>query len=131
MKEKVYLQSGVVPCRIVDNRVFILLVESTRSGWVIPKGGIASNLTPLQSALKEAWEEAGVKGIAKKKRIGIYTYSKYGVEYSVKVFLMYVNRVYSRYPEQRTRKRKWVALDSINDYVKDETLLNIITDTLG
>ena len=55
--------SGVIPFRYLDGTLQILLI-TTKSGkkWITPKGNIEKNMTPQQSALKEAEEEAGIKG---------------------------------------------------------------------
>ena len=43
---------------------------------MLPKGHINSNMTPCQSAIKEAFKEAGVHGKVPKTSLGTYTYGK-------------------------------------------------------
>lgn len=55
----------------------VLLITSRQSGrWIIPKGWAMDNRAPHQVAEREAWEEAGIRGKAKKKPFGYYTYLK-------------------------------------------------------
>jgi 8-oxo-dGTP pyrophosphatase MutT (NUDIX family) len=51
----------------------VCLVQS-RSGkrWVIPKGCIERGQTALETALQEAWEEAGLMGVPKAEPVGSY-----------------------------------------------------------
>ncbi len=83
------LYSGVIPYRWQQdsNRsgaVEILLVKSSGGKrWVIPKGWIPPWLTPAQSALKEAWEEAGVVGTLKTPAIGYYQIQKWRLWHQV------------------------------------------------
>ncbi|WP_375337303.1 NUDIX domain-containing protein [Rhizobium binae] len=47
----------------------VLLITSHESGpWTIPKGWPITQLAPHQVAEREAWEEAGVRGKAKKRQ---------------------------------------------------------------
>ena len=57
--------------------VEVLLITTRDSGrWTIPKGWPIENLKPHQAAEREAWEEAGVAGKAKKRALGYFTYLK-------------------------------------------------------
>ena len=58
-----YRQSAVIPYRLREGRVEILLITSRKGKrWVVPKGILEPELTPAESAAKEAREEAGVSG---------------------------------------------------------------------
>jgi putative (di)nucleoside polyphosphate hydrolase len=39
--------------------------NNTREGWQLPQGGIDSNEKPLQAAIREVYEETGIKSIKK------------------------------------------------------------------
>ena len=57
--------------------VRLLLITSRDTGrWVIPKGWGMPKKKPHQVAQREAWEEAGIKGKARKKPSGYYKYVK-------------------------------------------------------
>ncbi|MGG6892316.1 NUDIX hydrolase [Rhizobium sp. BR 315] len=55
--------------------VLLITTRETRR-WTIPKGWPIKGLKPHEVAEREAWEEAGIKGKAKKKPYGYYTYLK-------------------------------------------------------
>src|SRR5687768_8026012 len=105
-----YRQSGVIPVRRTDDGLEILLV-TTRGGrrWTIPKGTVGIGSTPVDSALKEAYEEAGVRGVAASDPIGSYSYEKWGGECVVEVFLLDVREVLLSWPEARDRTRRWMS----------------------
>src|SRR5690349_4267028 len=66
-----YKQAGMIPYRRTDTGLEILLITSKRRGnWIVPKGIIDPGETAIQSACKEAYEEAGVKGAADPQIIG-------------------------------------------------------------
>jgi 8-oxo-dGTP pyrophosphatase MutT (NUDIX family) len=59
-----YRQSGVIPYRISDGAIEVLLVSS-RGGarWVVPKGVVEIGMmSPVESACREAYEEGGRQG---------------------------------------------------------------------
>lgn len=89
----------------------MLLITSVRRGrWIIPKGVVERDLTPAESALKEAWEEAGVSGKISGESIGTYQYRKWGGTCTVTVFLLQVSEEKKDWPERKQRHRRWVSL---------------------
>jgi len=106
----IILQSGVIGYRRVEGKLEILLVSSASGKrWGIPKGWIDLKLTAAESAAKEAWEEAGVRGRVQTPAIGYYNTRKFGFPCQVEVFLMEVDTIADDYPEANTRKRQWVT----------------------
>ncbi|WKL33782.1 NUDIX domain-containing protein (plasmid) [Sinorhizobium meliloti] len=71
-------QIGAICYRVNEmGAVEVLLITTRASGrWTIPKGWPIKNLKPHQAAEREAWEEAGVAGKAKKRALGYFTYLK-------------------------------------------------------
>ncbi len=107
--EHFYTQSAVLPYRILDGRVEILLVSSRRKKrWVLPKGVVETGLSAVDSAVKEAWEEAGLEGLATSHTVGTYRYEKWGGVCTVQVFPLQVERLSESWPES-TRDRRWFA----------------------
>lgn len=106
-----YRQSAAAPVRVVDGRIEVLLVTSLRSGrWILPKGIIEPGMTPAQSAAKEAFEEAGVKGTMVDSSLGTFQTRKWGCLCSVEVFRMDVAKIADQWPESISRRRKWFGL---------------------
>jgi diadenosine hexaphosphate hydrolase (ATP-forming) len=59
-------QAGAIAIRVHDGLSRVLLVTARRdpTAWVFPKGHIEPGETPVQAALRELQEEAGVSGDA-------------------------------------------------------------------
>ena len=123
-KEK---QSGVIPYRISNGKVEVMLISTRRSkNWVIPKGGIPKAMTPSDSAAKEAWEEAGVVGQVNDNLLGTYKYRKQGKIYTVEVFLLQVEAELSDWLEASTRVRQWLDVSIAAEQVKPAALKRLL-----
>jgi 8-oxo-dGTP pyrophosphatase MutT (NUDIX family) len=126
-KNIIYPQSAVIPFQIESNQIRILLITSINTKkWIFPKGIIEEHLTPQQSALQEAFEEAGVEGEVINFSLGGYSYSKWGGICKVTVFPMRVTKVLDEWPEAGQRKRKWVSIDKAIKLLSKEELKNLL-----
>ena len=85
-----------------------LVLSSGGKRWVVPKGHIEQGQTAGETALQEAWEEAGLAGALQPEPVGSYLYEKAGMPYHVTVFLMHVTAVTDEWPEGSWRARCWV-----------------------
>jgi 8-oxo-dGTP pyrophosphatase MutT (NUDIX family) len=120
-------QSGVIPYRKKNGKTEVLLVTSIRKkNWIVPKGFIEYHMSPFQSAKKEAFEEAGVKGSNTTKILGHYTVKKNGSELLTKIYSMKVTRIIKDYPEKNLRKRKWFSIYEGAKKVEIDELATII-----
>src|SRR5579871_5885346 len=97
-------QAAVIPIRA--GRVCLVLSRGGKR-WVIPKGCIEQGQTAGETALQEAWEEAGLVGTIHPEPVGSYLYEKAGMLCHVLVFLMHVTEVAQDWPEGRWRLRRW------------------------
>ncbi len=130
-----YKQSGVIPYRITEAGVEILLTTSRRRGrWIIPKGVVDQGSTARESAGKEAYEEAGLLGDISAAPVGEYQYKKWGGTCMVNVFLLEVHTVLEKWPEADVRGREWMAADQAAGSVDEPQLRQLILsvqDSLG
>ena len=107
-----YEQSGVVPFRITDGEIEILFITSRRrKRWILPKGFVEPGMSPVESAAKEALEEAGVIGTIYDMLIGEYTYHKWGNICHMQVFPLKVKKIFDEWEESGIRKRKWISIE--------------------
>jgi phosphohistidine phosphatase len=121
-----YKQSAVIPFRIINNKIEVLLIKTRKNKkWIFPKGIIENGYTAKSSAEKEAIEEAGVKGKLTEKKLGKYSYKKWGGKCKVKVYGLEVDTIFDTY-EEDFRERKWIAIDIAADYIFFDKLLEII-----
>ncbi|MBL8906607.1 MAG: NUDIX hydrolase [Rhizobiales bacterium] len=125
-------QVGALPWRRRNGAIEFLLVTSrTTARWVIPKGGTMAHLVDMNAARQEAFEEAGVVGRMRRKRIGFYTYRKIDPDGAaqlcrVKVFALEVRGERKTWPEMRQRKRRWFAVDGAFKRIGERDLRMII-----
>ncbi len=133
-RSEVRSQFAALCYRIKLDRPQILLITSRRSGrWIVPKGWPEDGLTPAECALKEAWEEAGVNGIAHDLCLGLFAYAKsisdkvsypcVAMIYPVKVKLLS-----KKYPEKAQRQRRWMTPKRASKSVSEPELARILRD---
>lgn len=123
----IILQSGVIPYRWVNGKIEVLLVSSKQGKrWGIPKGWISPKLTAAQSAAKEAWEEAGIRGQVNTPAIGHYNTRKFGFSCRVEVFLMQVETTAKNYPEMNLRKRQWLSIEKATKLIRKSGLRKLV-----
>lgn len=123
-----YSQSSVIPYRITDHKLEIMLISSrSHKHWIVPKGIIEPGLSSLRSAEKEALEEAGIKGITQDALLGQYHYKKWGAQCSVDVFAMEVTReIPESHWSESHRKRQWLSIDEAKRRISQVALHPLI-----
>ena len=111
----------------------VLLITSRDSGrWVVPKGWPMEGKTDLDSALQEAWEEAGVRASATcAAPLGTFTYDKGlddGRDIPVKVSLyrVEVSALDAEFPEREERERRWVTPETAARMVDEPGLKKLL-----
>jgi 8-oxo-dGTP pyrophosphatase MutT (NUDIX family) len=109
-----------------------LLITSRDTGrWIIPKGWPIRGLKSNETALREAWEEAGVKNSqASNTPVGRYTYNKRaasGLEVPVEtlVYSVEVQDLAKKFPEAHERTLKWVKAGEAANMVQEPELQSI------
>ena len=115
-QKKGNVQYGALPYAVgSDGELRILLVTSrgTRR-WIIPKGWPMAGKKPHEVAAIEAFEEAGVRGKAKKKPLGYFTYLKtldngQRAPCCVQVHLLNVKESCDVFREKGQRQTEWVS----------------------
>jgi 8-oxo-dGTP pyrophosphatase MutT (NUDIX family) len=125
-------QSGVIPYRKINDGIEILLITSVRKKkWIIPKGYVEFNLSPFDSAKKEAFEEAGIIGSNETVELGTIHLKKDSGNTRLKIYSMEVVKILEDYPDKELRKRKWftikeaaekVTVPEISDMINSLTL---------
>lgn len=113
---------GVVPVQFAAlctrrkaGKLEVLLITSRDTGrWILPKGWQMPERSGAETALIEAWEEAGVLGALAGPPLGCYLYEKMVVPgrahaCRVEVHPVKVERLSADYPERDQRRRKWMG----------------------
>lgn len=111
----------------------VLLITSRGTGrWIVPKGWPIDGLSGPESALREAWEEAGVtKAEVAQKPMGSYAYAKDldnggTAPVQAEVYLTKVTELAETYPESDERDRTWVAPETAANMVREPGLQEIL-----
>ena len=122
-----YAQSAVVPYRLVDGLLEVLLITSRRRRrWTLPKGIVERGMTAAASAAKEAYEEAGVRGDVGSVPLGAYDYRKWGGTCRVEVYPLRVLEELDAWPEAHERERRWLPLAEAIDAVRKDDLRRLL-----
>jgi 8-oxo-dGTP pyrophosphatase MutT (NUDIX family) len=130
--ELVLRQAGAIPFRHGTQGLEVLLITSRDTGrWVIPRGGIEKDLTAVQTAEREAYEEAGVKGTVFATPLGTFTYNKRlrnGAfnPATVEVYAMCVEKELKKWPEQAERRLKWMSVPEAARSVEEQGMAALL-----
>ncbi len=103
-----------------------LITSSTGKRWIIPKGHREPGHTLAQTALQEAWEEAGLRGDLRHEPIGWYAYSKNDNLYRVTVYVMDVTQAARKWPESGHRQRRWLTPAEALELLEDPGLCELV-----
>ncbi|GLK76477.1 hypothetical protein GCM10008171_17310 [Methylopila jiangsuensis] len=131
-REKPHEQFAAAPYRIgADGRLEVMLITSRETRrWVVPKGWPISKLGPMGTALREAFEEAGVRGVGGAS-IGTFDYlkrmrRKRDRQCAVEVFPLRVLEQLDEWPEMDERERRWFLPQEASEAVQEKRLRKIL-----
>jgi len=109
------------------NKIEILLVKSkSRGDWTFAQGGLEINESKETCALREGWEEAGIKGNIRSllgSEKGYYYHTKKGIDCIAWYFLVEVTETAINYPESNCRERCWFLPNQITFKLQRKELL--------
>src|SRR5262249_35865902 len=114
-------QAAVIPYRIRKERVEVALITtSTGKGWILPKGWVDEGERPREAAIREAEEEAGLRGVVARKPVGRYRHAKGNDLHHVEVYIMRVTRELEHWLEDKFRRRRWMRVADAADRLREE-----------
>lgn len=127
------VQVAALVWRDNGGKLEVLVITSRGTGrWIIPKGWPQVGKTLPQAALREAYEEAGVRGAVATRPIGSYCYEKTDLPpetdcaFTVDVFPVHFSHQEKHYPERGERQGKWVTPTEAAEYVDEPELKAIL-----
>jgi phosphohistidine phosphatase len=122
-------QAGVIAVRRAGNAFEVCLIRRKASRrWGIPKGMVDPGNTHEETALNEAWEEAGLKGRLIGEALGTFVYEKWNHDLVVAVYLMEVTEAYDHYEEAHFRDRRWWPLTEAAAKLAKHPVLPLLED---
>jgi phosphohistidine phosphatase len=84
-------------------------------------------MSSLQSAAKEAMEEAGVLGNIENKVLGMYQHHKWGGVCDITIYPLQVEQCLDEAAwESNKRMRRWVFIDDVSDYIENDDIIDIV-----
>lgn len=127
-------QYGAICFRRTGENIEILIITSRDSGrWIMPKGWPIKGKKPYETALIEAFEEAGVNGKVRKAPVGSYTYLK-DIEDGglvpcvVEMFQVEVKEIRVKFKERGQRSQLWVTPDEAARCVREIELKSLLVN---
>ena len=121
-------QAAVIPYRIRKHRVEVALVTTSKGkGWIVPKGSVDAGERPRDAAIREADEEAGLRGEVARRPVGRYLRVASDRRSRVDVYLMRVTKIRERWLEDRRRERRWMLVPDAASRLREE-LRQIVED---
>ncbi|MGI0526747.1 NUDIX hydrolase [Rhizobium giardinii] len=118
----------------VGSEIEVLVITSRESRrWIMPKGWPIKGKKPYEAAAIEAWEEAGVRGRAKKKPVGRYTYLKELADGNVafcivEMFQIEVTEIRTDFKERGQRVFDWVSPSEAARRVREIELKSLLVN---
>lgn len=122
------LQVAALCLRHTADGTLVLMITSRGTGrWILPKGWPDAALGPARAALREAWEEAGVRGSVAADPVGHYHAVKVlssGVAQPciVSVHPVSVTALEDTFPEAAQRRRAWMTPEQAAQVVEEDGL---------
>ena len=114
-------QAAVIPYRIRKQHVEVALVTTSKGkGWIVPKGSVDAGERPRDAAIREADEEAGLRGEVAQRPVGRYLHVASDRRSRVDVYLMRVTKIRERWLEDRRRERRWMRLPDAAERLREE-----------
>jgi len=124
---KIIEQAALIPFRSHDKGLEILLITSLRKKkWIIPKGIVEEGQTDRETALTEAFEEAGIGGNLLPDLWGCYDQEKWGGLCRIKIFALEVRSLADHWPERDLRSREWFEARKAAQLLANKELKRIV-----
>ena len=121
------MQACVVPFRSKRDQLEICLITSLKKQrWILPKGIIEAGESCEEAALKEALEEAGLRGHIVGDALGSYEDHKWGCLLQVTVLLMEVTQCDDQWFESDVRQRCWVSPERAMELLSKPILRQLV-----
>jgi len=125
-------QACAIPFRrLGENVEFCLITSLSRKRWIFPKGIIDPGETLVQTAVKEAHEEAGLHGRVVGEPLGTYEGFKWGTTLEVTVVLMEVLHCDDCWEESEVRERRWVSADEAFQLLSKDELKDFLKTAIS
>merc|ERR1712232_296406 len=102
-----------------EKGIEVLLVESRRKQgrWLFPKGGVKKSEKANEAAVRETYEESGVRGKLIRPNIGVWDVNQ---REKHKMWVLKVKSEEENYPEANERSKKWFTVEEARNMLKEK-----------
>lgn len=127
-------QVAALPFVPFKKRIKIILITSRATGrWIIPKGWPDPARSAHKQAAREAYEEAGLMGIAGRRSLGNYRYLKLledgsSIPCKVAIFPLLVTKQVHSWPEKGERQARMVKPADAARMVEEDDLSKLLRE---
>ena len=128
-------QYGVLPYSQSSGKLKIILITSRISNqWIVPKGNRVPNKSKRESALQEAYEEAGLTGKLDEDLKFCFNIMSHGEKVELTLYPMRTDkRLSKKWPESHQRKRIEVSTKrakSLVDWPEVVACIKLLEETV-
>ncbi|MGI9522139.1 MAG: NUDIX hydrolase [Hyphomicrobiaceae bacterium] len=122
---------GIIPFDMQDDAVAVLFVTSqTRGRWILPKGRIKPDEGQVEACHREAFEEAGVRGVVLEEfpsTVIIGKKTESGLQsVPVTYYPLLVQEQFDDWPEHSKRQRHWALIEDASKVAYRVDYLNLL-----
>eukprot|EP00834_Sanchytrium_tribonematis_P003261 NODE_120_length_17920_cov_0.559782.p16 type:complete len:127 gc:universal NODE_120_length_17920_cov_0.559782:1360-1740(+) len=112
-----------------ESKILIITSRKNKNKWVLPKGGVEKEETSEIAAIRELYEEAGIRATKYTKLHEMRMERKTGEQNSV-WYSCQMSEILDEWPEKNDRLRKFVTVLEAGNLLKNDYLpvLNAIND---
>ena len=135
LKYKKVKSFGVIPI-FKDKDVYkILIVQNSKGGhWGLPKGTPEKGEEPLQTAIRELFEETGLKDVKVEEGKTFiespYSFEKSGITYEKtnSYFISFVNQMTKGDDLDQIDEIRWVTFDEARKTLTNESIIKVVDE---
>lgn len=118
-------QACAIPFRRRRGRFEFCLINSRAGNWKFPKGYIELGESYIDTALKEAEEEAGLHGRITGSPLGCYQITKKGKFLNVITVVVEVTKWDKTWKESNVRERRWKSFNRARQLISKPNLVSL------
>lgn len=136
LEKNMLRQFGAIPFVFREEEPLVLMITSrTHERWIFPKGALEASETPEEAALREAYEEAGVKGAVlpdiSHDVKAVKQLDKCTRDLLVTYFPLHFSEQFDDWPERKRRARHWVTLTEARKIAGGQDIQNALEGFLN
>ncbi|KAI8060332.1 NUDIX hydrolase domain-like protein [Gongronella butleri] len=125
-EENVRQVAGCLPIDVANKRFLLISSSKHPDRFVFPKGGWEVDESQAHAALRETWEEAGVKGVIT-RHLGVFEEAtKKQVKAHHWIYELHIKEVAKKWPERKKRDRRWFTFEEALQVVKAPFMRDVI-----